>query len=79
MHIASQNGHLDVVRLLIDSRIAVDIRGGFQMTPLALASSTGQAKVAALLSEQGADMNAWDNESWAPLHFTSRCGHVDMT
>jgi ankyrin repeat protein len=41
------------------------------MTPLALASSTGQAKVAVLLIEQGVDMNVQDNESWAPLHFAS--------
>jgi ankyrin repeat protein len=49
------------------------------MTPLALASSTGQAEVAVLLFEHCADMNAQDNQSWTPLHFASRYGHVEMT
>ena len=76
--IASQNGHLDVVRMLINSGIAVDIRNGTQRTPLALASLKGNLEVGRFLIERGADVNMRDNETLAPLHFASQHGHLDM-
>jgi ankyrin repeat protein len=69
VHAASQNGHLDVVRLLIDAGVPVDIRNGAGKTPLALASSKGKLEVVHFLIEQGADLNAQDNQGWMSLHF----------
>jgi len=43
LHVESRNGHLDVVRLLLDKGAAVDIRSENQQTPLAEASSEGQS------------------------------------
>jgi ankyrin repeat protein len=77
MHIASQNGHLDVIRLLLDSGIPVDIRNGDPSTPLALASSEGKVEVGHFLIEREADVNARDKDGWTPLHFASRYGHLD--
>ena len=77
MHIASQNGHLDVIRLLLDSGIPVDIRNGDPSTPLALASSEGKVEVGHFLIEREADVNARDKDGWTPLHFASRYGQLD--
>jgi ankyrin repeat protein len=78
LHHASQNVHLDIVRLLIDSGATVDIRNGIQQTPLALASGKGKVEVGRFLIERGADMNARDNQGCAPLHLAARHGHLDM-
>jgi ankyrin repeat protein len=45
---------------------------------VALASSKGKVEVARFLIGQGVDVNARDNNSWAPLHFAAQDGHLDV-
>ena len=70
VHIASLNGRLDVVQLLISTGTSADIRNRTQTVPLTLASIEG-VEVGRFLIERGAEMNVWDNESWGPLRSAS--------
>ena len=68
LHHAARNGHIEVVRLLLDSGATVDAREQVGITPLSLAASRGHAVVIQLLSERGGDVNARSSTSWTPLH-----------
>ena len=72
-------GHLDAMRMLVDTGIAVDICTKAQKTPLALASREGKVEVGRFLIDRGADVNAQDEQSRFPLHFATQFGHFDVT
>ena len=67
--------HAQVQLVLIDAGVAIDnldIRDGAQTIPSAFASRSGKVAVGRVLIERGADPNAVDKRSWAPLHFASQ-------
>ena len=71
-------GHVKVVRLLVEHGAdvaALDKKGS---SPLHLASKNGQAEVAQLLVEHGADATSQRKDGWTPLHLASQSGHVDV-
>ena len=78
LHIASQVGHVDVARLLIEhgADVAAQRRDG--MRPLHQASERGDVDMAWLLIEHGADVAAQEWDGATPLHRASERGHVDM-
>ena len=78
LHLASQEGHLEVVRLLVDSGGNPNVKNGNEETPLSLASGNGKRKVAQFLLERGADSNSQDLQRRTPLHESSENGHLDV-
>jgi ankyrin repeat protein len=62
LFIASQDGHVEVARLLIEAGADIDKAKDNGVTPLYVASQNGHVEVARLLIEAGADIDkAADN------------------
>jgi len=81
LHVASSNGHAEVVYLLLQRNADVNIRDNtddWKWTPLHFASSRGHAKVVALLLEHGADINAQSTQHSTPLQLASWHGHLEV-
>jgi hypothetical protein len=81
LHVASSDGHAEVVYLLLQRNADVDIRDntdGLKWTPLHFASRDGHAKVVALLLDHGADINAQSTRHSTPLKFASCYGHLEV-
>jgi ankyrin repeat protein len=78
LRMASQNGHVEIVRILLDHEADVDItRKGDDTTSLSVAAKTGHANVVKQLLMAGADVDAADRYGSTPLFFASRAGHVE--
>ncbi len=82
LHKAAQNGHLAIVRLLLDRGADPDIRDeGDNATPMHFAAESGHLDIVKLLVERGADVNGfgdvhgWDIIGWATLHHHT---HIDV-
>jgi ankyrin repeat protein len=56
--LAAENGHLEDVRMLLDSGADKDARSGFKETPLHKAAGNGHSGVVQELLNRGADMDA---------------------
>ena len=74
LHLASQCGHFEIVRLLIKHGADADARNCSQRTPLHLASFLGIPETVQVLIELGADVNARDEEHKTPLHLALSSG-----
>jgi ankyrin repeat protein len=74
LHIAAETGQLEITRLLLDAKAAVDARsrlGGY--TPLHLAARSGQTAVTRALLDAGADPKiATTNSGATPLHLAAK-------
>jgi ankyrin repeat protein len=84
LHRAAQQGHLQLVELLIAKGAPVDERShdGSNRTPLHLAASANQIDTVTLLLEKGADINARCKgaryKRWNALTFASFNNHKSM-
>jgi ankyrin repeat protein len=54
LHLAAGEGHLDIVKLLLEHGADINARSAFRVTPLALAARDRQTEVAAFLISKGA-------------------------
>jgi ankyrin repeat protein len=68
LHVAANNGHKDVVQLLLVNGAEVNARDNKKMTPLHIAVINGHKEVIELLLTNGADANAKNNREMAPSH-----------
>jgi ankyrin repeat protein len=75
---ASEEGHVGVVRWLLDHGAPVNHQGDFEGTALWYASCYGHAPVARLLLERGADPAIVDAEGATPLLIASSNGHLEF-
>lgn len=57
LHAAAWNGHLQVIRILINAGADLDAFDEWNFTPLMIAAETGKTKVIRLLLSAGADAN----------------------
>ena len=73
---ASQGGHSDVVKFLLDSGASIDFcwEGG---TALTLASRSGYAEVVHILIKRGADVASRDDDQHTALHMASKNGYLE--
>ena len=73
------HGKLDRVKELLDEDPSlVEMRDAKGLTPLHVAASRGQDKVAQLLLDRGADVTGPSTEDqWTPLVFASYRGHLE--
>ena len=78
LHIASEKGHLEVVRELLARGAAVDTAENDGATPLFIASEKGRLKVLRELLARGAAVDTARNDGVTPLYIASRDGHVEV-
>lgn len=78
LHLACQQGHLELCKLLIKRGADVKAVNEAGCTPLHEAVLAENASlITVLLIKHGADINAKDREDRSPLHKASSMGHID--
>ncbi|KAH9102136.1 hypothetical protein LEN26_015577, partial [Aphanomyces euteiches] len=78
LHVASQEGHLDVVKHLVLNGASVDTADKDRQSPLHLASQSGHLDVVKHLLDKRAFVNAVDRMDRTPLHLASNAGHLEV-
>jgi ankyrin repeat protein len=73
---AAANGHLDVVKLLIENGADVNLKGEAWYGPLHAAAAKGHIEVVKILLENGADVNIFHQNK--PLHNAAMNGHIEV-
>lgn len=68
LHVASFEGHLDVVQYLLELQANVNCADCSGATPLLPAAFEGHLSVAQCLLEHQATVHCVDNHGWTPLH-----------
>jgi ankyrin repeat protein len=77
LHMASQQGHVDVVRVLLEQGADINKAKNNGCTPLFMASQDGHVDVVRVLLEQGADITkTWDNKT--PLQIAREENHPEI-
>ncbi|XP_029318435.1 ankyrin repeat and EF-hand domain-containing protein 1 isoform X2 [Cottoperca gobio] len=73
-----KSGDLESLDLALNQGVPVDVQDQFYKTPLMVACSSGNYKVAQYLLDQGADVNVCDQFFWTPLHHAAHAGQVEL-
>lgn len=77
MH-ATTHGHLDVLRIFVDSKISVEpTKVSNDLIPLSLACQYGHVETARLLLQSGAKVIP-NSEGLYPQHFAAKAGHEEI-
>ena len=79
LHIAAENGQLDIVQSLLDGGSDVNKTDNLRRTALIAASASGKLETAKLLIERGAHVNSRSINGWTPLQNASWNGHLEVT
>ena len=75
---ASEHGHLEVVKSLLEAGAAVDQAGCYGITPLLMASENGHLEVVKALLDAGADVSRAGDSGATPLITATQNGHLDV-
>jgi ankyrin repeat protein len=75
---ASQEGHVDAVRVLLDHGANVNSPNSVEWMPLHFASNEGHLKVVQLLLEHGATMDARSTYGSTPVYLASGNGYLEV-
>jgi ankyrin repeat protein len=78
LHVASQEGHVDAVHVLLDHGAHVNSQDHISWTPLHWASQEGSLKVVQLLLEHEATLNAQTVTGCSPIYLASQVGHIEV-
>ena len=78
MHAASVQGHVQIVRSLIQCGVDANVRGLWNWTPLHCASWWGSVNVVRYLLDHGADVDAQDKLDATPLYVAATRGRFDV-
>lgn len=76
--LATKNGHVPVVKGLLNRGADVNSKGTWGMTPLMWAASKGHIEVVRLLLDRGANVNAEANNRSTALMWTAFAGYTDI-
>ncbi|XP_037804224.1 ankyrin-3-like [Penaeus monodon] len=76
LHLAADGGHVEIVKILLQSGADKEAKNYEGMTPLHLASWGGHAEVIEVLLQKGANGNARTDEGMTAIHLASMGGHV---
>lgn len=75
LHIASYNGHVEVVRLLLENSAILDLQNNYGETALHLASTKSHHEVVRLLCMNGAMLDMQNQSGETALYVASRSGN----
>ena len=75
---ASENGHLDVVRVLLDKGAEINNKTGGGTTALMIPSQNGYRDIVRALLEKGAEVNTEENDGPTVLFLAAENGHVEV-
>ncbi|MGL5029329.1 MAG: ankyrin repeat domain-containing protein [Wolbachia pipientis] len=78
LHLASEVGEWDKVKLLLDNGANIEVQDRFGYTPIFLATQSGRWSVVELLLDRGADIDAQDEKGQTLLHFAASGNNLDM-
>jgi hypothetical protein len=78
LHVASDEGHVDAVHLLLDHGAHVNSQDYINRMPLHSASLEGNLRIVELLLEHGATLNPRDRIGSSPLYMASATGHLEV-
>eukprot|EP00439_Symbiodinium_sp_Y106_P023855 s1984_g2.t3 len=78
LRLASCNGHVEIVRLLLEAGADKDLADNDGYTPLISASSRGHVEIARLLLEAGANKDMATSDGATALMFASGRGDVEV-
>jgi ankyrin repeat protein len=78
LHLASESGNVDVVRMLIERGADPTAQSKDGWTVLHHALGSGNVDVVRMLIEHGADPTAQSKDGWTVLHHASGSGNVDV-
>jgi ankyrin repeat protein len=78
LHVASEEGHVDAVRVLLDHGAHVNSQDNINWMPLHFASDEGNLKVVQLLLEHEATLNARSAADSSPVYLASQSGHLEI-
>ena len=76
--LASLNGHLKVVKLLIEQGADLAVSNNYGWTPLNAASGRGHLETVRLLLSQGANPLVVGQSGWSPLDSAAKSGQVEI-
>ena len=77
MHVATNEGHANLVTFFKENGSKINAKSKNLRTPLHIASIRGNLDVFQAVLAAGADINARDSDGNTPCHFLSEYGHVD--
>ncbi|ROT81850.1 ankyrin repeat protein [Penaeus vannamei] len=78
LHVAAEEGHEEIVKMLILGGVDVNGKNEKGSTPLHFAAQEGHEAAAEELIVKGADVNAKDEDGYTPLHLAAFNGHRAM-
>lgn len=78
LHYAATNGHLDIMRLLLDNHAYIDAESPNKTTPLMMAASYGSAEAVKLLLESGADPALRNMQGLSAIDFAQKANRKDV-
>jgi hypothetical protein len=78
LHLAANNGHYDIVTLLIGQGAQISCSDKIGWTPLHYASMKGHLNVTKLLIESGSSTDIETNEGKLPIYYAAQNGHVEV-
>lgn len=78
LHYAASNGHLPVIRLLLESHAYIDAESPNGTTPLMMASMYGTPEAVKLLLGEGADPVLKNKQGLTALQFAQRANRLDV-
>ena len=78
LDVASVQGHLTIVRLIIENGGDVCTKDNLGWTALHKAAGGGHVEVVSVLIHDDAEINAKDNYGWTALHNAAWGGHVEV-
>ena len=78
LHIAAQNGYLEIARLLLEDGADKDAAMTNGLTCLHIAAQNGYLEIVRLLLEVGADKDAETTDGWTCWHVGSQNGHLEI-
>ena len=79
LHYAASNGHLTLIRLLLENHAYIDAESPNGTTPLMMASMYGSPQAVSLLLEEGADPMLKNQQGLTALQFAQRASRPDAT